>query len=173
MIVKEKDGSSDVDMYTCLQKIATGPELSKNLSEHEAYRAMSLILEEGVDEVQAGIFLIALRMKRETDEELRGVLKALKQASIKVTGLNGTVPKCKEGMEYDKKLNACVPIKSQWSGYMGGGHALRVKQVNPLGNGNGNGNGSNNGNGNGNGHSGNGNGGSGNGGGGNGGGNGG
>ena len=88
------------------------------------------------------------------DESRQHVLRKnfntfIEEASIKVTGLNGTVPKCKEGMEYDKKLNACVPIKSQWSGYMGGGHALRVKQVNPLGNGNGNGNGSNNGNGNG------------------------
>ncbi|MBO68867.1 MAG: anthranilate phosphoribosyltransferase [Acidiferrobacteraceae bacterium] len=84
MIAMQKDVSSDVDMYTCLQKIATGPELSKNLSEREAYSAMSLILEERVDEVQAAIFLIALRMKRETDEELLGILKALKQSSIQV-----------------------------------------------------------------------------------------
>ena len=63
------------------------------------------------------------------DESRQHVLRKnfntfIEEASIKVTGLNGTVPKCKEGMEYDKKLNACVPSKSQWSGYMCGGHAL-------------------------------------------------
>ena len=59
-------------MRACLQKIATGPELSKNLSEEESQTAMSLVLDDAADEVQAAIFLIALRMKRETDAELWG-----------------------------------------------------------------------------------------------------
>ncbi len=87
------------------------------------------------------------------DESRQNVLRKnfsqfIEESAIKVTGLNGTVPKCKEGMEYDKKLNACVPIKTKWSGYHGAGSFnVRIKQGNT--NGNGNGNGSDNGNGNG------------------------
>ena len=60
-----------------LQRIATGPTMSKDLSRVEARRAMRLVLERRADEVQAGIFLIALRMKRESDDELAGILDAI------------------------------------------------------------------------------------------------
>ena len=72
-------------MDAILQRIATGPELSKDISRDQARTAMSLILEEQVDAVQAAIFLIALRMKRETDEENLGVLEAIRDATITVT----------------------------------------------------------------------------------------
>ncbi len=72
-------------MRSVIQRIATGPEMSKNISRDEARLAMRAILEAQVDPVQAGIFLIALRMKRETDEENIGVLKALCDASLTVT----------------------------------------------------------------------------------------
>ena len=45
---------------------------------------MRLILERKADPVQAGIFLIALRMKRETDDETRGILEAIREATIRV-----------------------------------------------------------------------------------------
>ena len=64
-----------------LQKIATGPEMSQDLSEDEARTAMALILEDKVHPVQAGVFLIALRMKRETDAENNGVLTAIRDAT--------------------------------------------------------------------------------------------
>ena len=64
-------------MRDVLQRIATGPTLSKDLPREDAYRAMRIILGGQADEVQAGIFLIALRMKRETDDELAGVLDAI------------------------------------------------------------------------------------------------
>jgi anthranilate phosphoribosyltransferase len=73
------------DLYAVLQKIATGPELSKDLSEEESRQAMSLVLDNSVDEVQAAVFLIALRMKRETYDELRGALRALLDYSLRVT----------------------------------------------------------------------------------------
>ena len=60
-----------------LQRIATGPEMSKPLSRAAARDAMRLILAREVDAVQAGIFLIAMRMKRETDAENLGALDAL------------------------------------------------------------------------------------------------
>jgi len=64
-------------MRDALQRIATGPTLSKDLTRDEAAQVMGIILDGQADDVQAGIFLIALRMKRETDEELAGVLDAI------------------------------------------------------------------------------------------------
>ncbi len=64
-------------MRAYLQQVATGPELSKSISRAAARDAMKLIIEGRVDAVQAGIYLIAMRMKRETDEENLGSLDAL------------------------------------------------------------------------------------------------
>ena len=64
-------------MRAYLQRIATGPEMSKPLSRAAAEDGMRLIIEGRVDPVQAGIYLIALRMKRETDDENLGALDAL------------------------------------------------------------------------------------------------
>ena len=72
-------------MRSIIQRIATGPELSKNISREEACAGMRFVLEGQVDPVQAGIFLIALRMKRETDDENRGVLEAIREATFTVT----------------------------------------------------------------------------------------
>jgi anthranilate phosphoribosyltransferase len=71
-------------MRSILKRIATGPELSKDLSREEACAGMRMVLDGQVDPVQAGIFLIALRMKRETDDENRGVLDALREATRQV-----------------------------------------------------------------------------------------
>lgn len=60
-----------------IQKVATGPEYSKDLDYQEAYAAMTESLKNDIDPVQVAIFLIALRMKRETDEENKGVLRAV------------------------------------------------------------------------------------------------
>ncbi len=68
-------------IHSIIQRIATGPELSKNIEEEEAEAAMSAVLNSEVDDVQSAIFLVALRMKRETMDENTGILKAL----VKVT----------------------------------------------------------------------------------------
>ncbi len=77
--------SSEVSMRSIIGRIATGPELSKDISQDEARAAMRMILEGRVDPVQAGVFLIALRMKRETDDENLGVLDALRDKTTTVT----------------------------------------------------------------------------------------
>ncbi len=71
-------------MNSILKRIATGPELSKDLSREEACDGMRLVLDGRVDPVQAGVFLIALRMKRETDDENRGMLDAIREATRRV-----------------------------------------------------------------------------------------
>jgi len=68
-------------MRSYIQRVATGPEYSKDISFEEARDAMRHILNGTADPVQAGIFLIALRMKRETLDENGGSLQAIIDAS--------------------------------------------------------------------------------------------
>lgn len=72
-------------MHSILKRIATGPELSKDISREEAWAGMRLVLDGEVDPVQAAVFLIALRMKRETDDENRGLLDAIREATHRAT----------------------------------------------------------------------------------------
>lgn len=64
-------------MRSAIQRVATGPELSKNLSQDETRSVMHALLDGSADEVQAAVFLIGLRMKRETEDEINGVMDAL------------------------------------------------------------------------------------------------
>lgn len=66
-------------MRSVIQRIATGPTLSKDIELEEARVGMRAILEEAVDPIQAAVFLIALRMKRETDDENRGILSGIQE----------------------------------------------------------------------------------------------
>ena len=68
-------------MRSAIQRVATGPELSKNLSREEAHSVMLALLDGSADPVQAAVFLIGLRMKRETDEEFKGIMDALQGAT--------------------------------------------------------------------------------------------
>jgi anthranilate phosphoribosyltransferase len=72
-------------MFSIIQRIATGPDLSKDISQDEARRGMIGVLNGEIDPVRAGIFLIALRMKRETPDENRGVLQAILDTRDAVT----------------------------------------------------------------------------------------
>lgn len=72
-------------MRSIIQRIATGPELSKDITRDEARRGMRLVLDGKVDPVRAAIFLIALRMKRETDDENLGILDAVLETTATVT----------------------------------------------------------------------------------------
>lgn len=72
-------------MHSIIQRIATGPELSKDISQEEAYLGMKAILDGQIDPVRAGIYFIALRMKRETMDEFKGILDAILEATQRVT----------------------------------------------------------------------------------------
>ncbi|MBL6969633.1 MAG: anthranilate phosphoribosyltransferase, partial [Gammaproteobacteria bacterium] len=71
-------------MRSVIQRIATGPTLSKDIEQEEARIGMRAILEGVVDPVQATVFLIALRMKRETDDENRGILSGIQDLTNRV-----------------------------------------------------------------------------------------
>lgn len=77
--------AASLAMRSAIQKVATGPEYSKNLSQDEAYAAMKYILADDSDPVQAAVFFIALRMKRETDDENKGILQAIQESSEQTT----------------------------------------------------------------------------------------
>ena len=72
-------------MHSILQRIATGPELSKDISLDEARDATVAILHDQVDPVQAALFFIALRMKRESRDEFKGVLDGVREVVDGVT----------------------------------------------------------------------------------------
>jgi len=76
---------SKLMMRSIIQRIATGPDLSKDISQEETRLGMKAILNNEVDPVQAGIFLIALRMKRETWDENKGILDAIRESAINIT----------------------------------------------------------------------------------------
>lgn len=60
-----------------IQNIAVGPDRGRDISSEMAESVMSAVLNNEIDEVQTAIFLIALRMKRESMDEFLGLYKAL------------------------------------------------------------------------------------------------
>ena len=72
-------------MRSIIQRIATGPDLSKDISRTEAHLGTKAIIENAIDPIQVGIYFIALRMKRETQDENRGVLDAVLETTQRVT----------------------------------------------------------------------------------------
>ncbi len=64
-------------LRSCIQRVCTGPEYSKDLPFEDAKRAMDFILSGKADPVQISVLLVGLRMKRETDAENKGMLQAI------------------------------------------------------------------------------------------------
>jgi len=68
-------------MREVIQRVAVGPDRGRDIPLEEAEQVTQAMLEGKIDDVQAAVFLIALRMKRESLDESRGIFKAL-QASV-------------------------------------------------------------------------------------------
>jgi anthranilate phosphoribosyltransferase len=75
--------NSQALIKSIIQRVATGPDLSKDIAFKEAKDGMQAILRGEINDVQSAIFLIALRMKRETMEENEGILAAILAESDK------------------------------------------------------------------------------------------
>lgn len=69
--------SAKLKVFT--KKIGTGPKLAKDLTEAEAYEAMTEIVSGKASPTQLGAFLIALRIKSESPEEVAGMVRALRE----------------------------------------------------------------------------------------------
>jgi anthranilate phosphoribosyltransferase len=59
--------------------LGKGKRGSRSLTEDEAFNAMKMILNDEADPLQVGAFLMLLRVKEETTEELAGFIRASKQ----------------------------------------------------------------------------------------------
>ena len=67
-----------------IRRVAVGPRASRDLDREEARDALDQILRGSVSDVRAGVLLIALRMKRESLDENRGMLDALRAHAKRV-----------------------------------------------------------------------------------------
>lgn len=88
-------------LKSVISRIATGPDLSKDIEFEEAKHAMQAVLHGKIDPIQTAIFLIALRMKRETMAENKGILAAILAESDKQIA----------------KVDALIDIGDPYSGY--------------------------------------------------------
>ncbi len=96
-------------MKSIIQRVATGPDLSKDIDFEEAKAGMQAILRGEIDDVQSAIFLIALRMKRESQEENEGILAAILAESDKQSV---NVPDLVDLGDPYSGYNRSVPISS-------------------------------------------------------------
>jgi len=62
--------------------LGKGKRGSRPLTQDEAYRAMSMILADQVEPIQLGAFLMLMRVKEETAEELAGFVQAARESFI-------------------------------------------------------------------------------------------
>ena len=76
-----------------LKRVIDGGQLSST----EAYEVINLLLTEDVSENQAAAFFAALRMRRETGEELFGFASALLEKAIKYEGMQDLLDTCGTG----------------------------------------------------------------------------
>ncbi|MFQ6088381.1 MAG: anthranilate phosphoribosyltransferase [Candidatus Methanofastidiosia archaeon] len=78
----------------------------RNLSEEKAMKAMGDIMKGKATEVQISAFLVGLRMKGETSEEIAGFAKCMREECIKIhTNVEGLVDTCGTGGDEIKTFN--------------------------------------------------------------------
>lgn len=68
-----------------IRRVAVGPDRGRDISRLEAEAVMTAILNNEIDPVQTAVFLIALRMKRESMDEFLGLFLALQKSVLQVT----------------------------------------------------------------------------------------
>lgn len=74
-----------------LRTIGRGPTLSRPLTRDEAKAAMTMVLKGEVEPVQLGAFLLLLRHRGETPDELAGMVDAVRDVVTAEHGLLGSV----------------------------------------------------------------------------------
>ena len=80
MSARLNDGSiapvNDHPFARYIRILGKGKTGSRSLSQEEAYDAFGMLLRGDVEELQLGAFLMPLRVKEETGEELAGFVRA-------------------------------------------------------------------------------------------------
>jgi len=65
-----------MSFFKYLKAVATGPKSNRDLEKDECFNAIKMILEQECEPEQSAAFLMCLRVKLESDEELKGTLEA-------------------------------------------------------------------------------------------------
>jgi anthranilate phosphoribosyltransferase len=91
--------SGDNSFADYIRILGKGKRGSRPLTQQQAYQAMLMIMNDQVEPVQLGAFLMLMRVKEETREELAGFVKAAKE-SIQTPA-------------------SAVPVDLDWSSYAG------------------------------------------------------
>src|SRR5574344_2805874 len=73
-----------MNFKTFIKAVGTGPKGNRDLSFDESFEAVSQILKQEPTQAQMGAFLIAWRVKLETNEEFKGAIKALDRKSTRL-----------------------------------------------------------------------------------------
>ena len=90
-----------MSFFKYIKAIGTGPKSNRDLTYEETKEAIELILEKKCESEQAAAFLMLLRVKLESDDELKGSLSALNKYIKKVD-----IPESIElGFSFDGKTN--------------------------------------------------------------------
>jgi anthranilate phosphoribosyltransferase len=90
-----------MNFFKYIKAVGTGPKSNKNLSKEEIIEAIQGILEQKCESEQAAAFLMLLRVKLESDEELAGCLESFNKYITKED-----IPESIElGFSYDGKTS--------------------------------------------------------------------
>lgn len=79
--VVASDSTASQLLRDAIRRVAVGPNRGRDINAEEAAQIMEAVLKRQVDDLEAAIFFIALRMKGESADEYRGLFTAL-QATV-------------------------------------------------------------------------------------------
>ena len=83
--MKSENSKAHSDMREAIQRIAVGPDRGRDISRSAAASIIQAVLAGHIDEIQTAVFLIALRMKRESMIEFQGLFDGLGASCNTVT----------------------------------------------------------------------------------------
>src|SRR5947209_2656377 len=90
-----------MSLLSYLHQVSSG----ENLSAEDAYRAMGVLLEGRASEPVIAGFLIALRMKGETSNELAGFARAMRERMIVIDAGDDLIDTCGTGGDGSNTFN--------------------------------------------------------------------
>ncbi len=108
-----------MSLRSLIRTLGPGRKDSRNLTQEEAYRAFDQILSGSESEIQIATFLVLIRMKGLTVEELMGFARAARaRATIPCEGLTGLVTVCPphDGMERAPPLEVAAGLVAAGAG---------------------------------------------------------
>lgn len=94
------------DIKPFIAKVATGA----SLSEDEAYTVFSAMMDGDVTPAQMGAFLMALRVRGETVEEITGGARVMREKAVRVTAPEGAIDTCGTGGDGSGSYNISTAV---------------------------------------------------------------